>query len=212
MLGERSSALFSFEMQKLMAASVMVSPFLPLLFMGEEYAESNPFLYFVSHTDQELITAVQKGRKAEFEAFHTEGEVPDPQDENTFHRSKLQWEKARSGIHRTMFNYYQALLNLRKSHPVLRVPNRRNMEVISNKINNTLLLTRWGDEKKIHCLLNFSTRDRECMLPAFKENVAIIFNSASAAWGGPVINNDAFLTSSLIVIPAQSILIFEEYV
>jgi len=212
MLGERSSALFNFEMQKLMAASVMVSPFLPMLFMGEEYAESNPFLYFVSHTDPELITAVQKGRKAEFEAFHTEGDAPDPQDENTFHRSKLQWEKIGSGTHRTMFNYYQALLNLRKSHPVLRVPDRQNMEVNSNKINNTLLLTRWCNEKKIHCLLNFSTRDRECMLPAFKENVSIIFNSASAEWGGPVINNDAFLSSSLIVIPAQSILIFEEYV
>jgi maltooligosyltrehalose trehalohydrolase len=99
MLGERSGALFSFEMQKLMAAAVLVSPFLPMLFMGEEYGETNPFLYFVSHTDPNLIEAVRKGRSEEFAAFHANGEAPDPQAETTFENSKLQWHLVRHSPH-----------------------------------------------------------------------------------------------------------------
>src|SRR3954452_14052560 len=91
-LGERTSTLVSFEMQKLMAAVVMVSPSLPMLFMGEEYSEPHPFLYFVCHTDPELAEAVRKGRKAEFAAFHAQGEAPDPVSKKTFEESKLQWD------------------------------------------------------------------------------------------------------------------------
>ncbi len=91
MLGERTSNLVSFEMQKLMAAAVMVSPYLPILFMGEEYSELNPFQYFVNHTDPELADAVRKGRKAEFAAFHAQGEAPDPFAKETFNHSRLQW-------------------------------------------------------------------------------------------------------------------------
>ncbi|MGN6637275.1 MAG: malto-oligosyltrehalose trehalohydrolase, partial [Mucilaginibacter sp.] len=93
MLGERTSTLVSFEMQKLMAGAVMVSPFLPLLFMGEEWSAQSPFQYFVSHSDKELIKAVQKGRREEFKEFHAEGETPDPQSEDTFNRSKLNWSE-----------------------------------------------------------------------------------------------------------------------
>ena len=78
MLGERNSQLFGFEMQKLMAAAVITAPYLPMLFMGEEYAETNPFLYFVNHTDAALADEVKSGRKAEFAAFHMDGEAPDP--------------------------------------------------------------------------------------------------------------------------------------
>ena len=74
-----------------MAAAVMVSPYLPMLFMGEEWSEPHPFLYFVSHTDPDLAEAVRKGRKAEFEAFHAAGEAPDPMAAETFEDSKLQW-------------------------------------------------------------------------------------------------------------------------
>ena len=79
-------------MQKLMAAAVFVSPFLPMLFMGEEWSEPNPFQYFVSHTDPVLAEAVRKGRKQEFAAFHLEGDAPDPMAEDTFRRSSLSWD------------------------------------------------------------------------------------------------------------------------
>ncbi|MFC1970861.1 malto-oligosyltrehalose trehalohydrolase, partial [Chloroflexota bacterium] len=87
--GERLSMLVSFEALKLTAGIVLLSPFMPLLFMGEEYGETSPFPYFVSHNDPELIEAVRKGRREEFLAFDWQGEIPDPQDESTFLSAKL---------------------------------------------------------------------------------------------------------------------------
>ena len=78
MLGERSSTLYGFRMQRLMAAAVLCAPYLPLLFMGEEYGETSPFLYFVSHKDPELIEMVRKGRREEFAALHAKGECTRP--------------------------------------------------------------------------------------------------------------------------------------
>jgi maltooligosyltrehalose trehalohydrolase len=128
MLGERLSRLFSFEMQKLMAVAVMVSPFIPMLFMGEEWAENQPFQYFVSHSDSELIEAVRKGRKKEFEAFHTGNEVPDPQAEQTFLKSKLNWNCLNKEYHQTMFRFYQDLINLRKTNPIMKNPDRTSVK------------------------------------------------------------------------------------
>jgi maltooligosyltrehalose trehalohydrolase len=78
MLGERLSHLVSFEAQKLAAGALLLSPYIPLLFMGEEYGEDAPFIYFVSHSDPDLIRAVRQGRKQEFAAFHAQGEPPIP--------------------------------------------------------------------------------------------------------------------------------------
>jgi maltooligosyltrehalose trehalohydrolase len=117
MLGERPSQLVSFSMQKLMAGAVMSSPYLPMLFMGEEWGELNPFLYFVSHSDSGLIEAVRQGRKKEFAAFQTSVEAPDPQAAQTFERSRLRWERLTQEPHQTLFRYYQTLLALRKNRP-----------------------------------------------------------------------------------------------
>src|SRR5690606_11120944 len=88
MLGERISKLVSFEMLKLSVGTLLMSPYVPMLFMGEEYGEDQPFLYFVSHTDPELVKAVQEGRRNEFKSFEWGDDVPDPQAEETFNRSK----------------------------------------------------------------------------------------------------------------------------
>src|SRR5437667_2761407 len=82
--GQRLSALVDFESQKLAAGATLLSPFVPLLFMGEEYSETAPFQYFTSHLDASLVEAVRRGRREEFAAFGWEGTVPDPQDEGTF--------------------------------------------------------------------------------------------------------------------------------
>src|SRR5205823_2004810 len=89
MMGERLGQLVSLEAYKLASSVTLLSPFVPLLFMGDEYGETAPFQYFVSHTDPRLIEAVRHGRKAEFSSFKWTGEPPDPQDEQTFERSKL---------------------------------------------------------------------------------------------------------------------------
>src|SRR5690606_19231550 len=88
MLGERLSHLVSFGGQKLAAAAVLLSPYLLLLFMGEEYGEVAPFLYFASHGDAHLVEAVREGRKREFAEFHAEGEPYDAEAPATFLRSK----------------------------------------------------------------------------------------------------------------------------
>ncbi|TWR31529.1 malto-oligosyltrehalose trehalohydrolase [Mucilaginibacter pallidiroseus] len=177
MLGERSSTLFSFEMQKLMAAAVMVSPYLPMLFMGEEYSEQKPFLYFVSHTDKELIEAVRKGRKDEFKAFHSEGEAPDPQAEDTFEQSKLNWDSLNGIHHQTMLGYYKQLIQLRKSIPALHGYNRENLAVEFDESAQTLRLYRWEGQNQVYCYMNFSDEAQSFVPP--EGNFTIALNSSS---------------------------------
>ncbi|MCI0665474.1 MAG: malto-oligosyltrehalose trehalohydrolase [Acidobacteria bacterium] len=117
--GERLSNLITFESLKLAAGAVMLAANLPMLFMGEEYGEDSPFLYFVSHGDPALVEAVREGRHAEFAEFHQRGETPDPQSPETFLRSKLKWEVRRQGHHGVLLEFYRSLINLRRSLPAL---------------------------------------------------------------------------------------------
>ena len=98
MLGQRMSLLTSLEGLKLAAGITLLSPFIPLLFMGEEYGEEIPFLYFISHSDSDLIKAVREGRREEFKDFRWEGEPPDPQSINAFIQSGDYDITARRGI------------------------------------------------------------------------------------------------------------------
>src|SRR5690606_2550386 len=114
MLGDRLTRLVSFEMLKLSAGFLLSSRFVPMLFMGEEYGEDQPFQYFVDHGEPDLVEAVREGRKKEFESFQWEGEVPDPQSEKTYANSKLLWNFTEDVQKRIIFNYYQRLIKLRK--------------------------------------------------------------------------------------------------
>ena len=119
--GDRLSVLLSPPAQRLAASLLLLAPYLPLLFMGEEYGESRPFQFFCSFSDPTLIENVRAGRRREFEAFHKDGsDVPDPQAESTFAASRLSWswesDSHRSGLRRL----YQDLLRVRREWPVLR--------------------------------------------------------------------------------------------
>jgi maltooligosyltrehalose trehalohydrolase len=118
--GERLAQLVSFDQQKLAAALLLLSPYVPLLFMGEEYGETNPFLYFVSHGDPALVEAVREGRRREFAAFAWRGEVPDPQAEETFTRSRLERARSAEPCHRELLALYRDLLQLRRTEVALR--------------------------------------------------------------------------------------------
>lgn len=206
MLGERTSTLVSFEMQKLLAAAVLVAPFVPMLFMGEEYAEPAPFLYFTSHTDPELAEAVRKGRKAEFEAFHAEGEAPDPQSEETFLRSKLQWDLVAKEPHSTMLRYYKELIALRKREPALSIPDRNGIDVSYDKAKQTLTLRRSQATQAIFCLMNFSREQRTGHLeyPTCDK----IWDSAAVEWLGPGSAQPDTKSGRDIVMQPESILIY----
>ncbi|EHQ29340.1 malto-oligosyltrehalose trehalohydrolase [Mucilaginibacter paludis] len=209
MLGERTSTLHSFEMQKLLAAAVMVSPYLPMLFMGEELSQPNPFLYFVSHGDDTLIEAVRKGRKAEFADFHAEGEAPDPQAVDTFERSKFEWELFEREPHQSMLQYYKALIRLRKQNKVLSSLNRKNIKVFYDEAANTLMLHRWHDGSYLISLLNFSGQQQSAELPFQKDTWQKIFDSADPQWRGPSASAEFVEAGSSVLLQPQSILIYQ---
>ena len=113
--GERLSALTTPGRVKIAAALVMVSPFVPLVFQGEEWAASSPFLFFTDH-EQELGRLVSEGRKKEFAAFGWQAEeIPDPQDEATFARSRLRWDEIAEPEHAGVLGWYRELIALRRS-------------------------------------------------------------------------------------------------
>ncbi|MCL4485255.1 MAG: malto-oligosyltrehalose trehalohydrolase [Nitrospirae bacterium] len=125
MQGERLAALLPPEALPAIAALVLLSPGLPLLFMGEEYGETRPFLYFTDHGDPDLISAVRKGRKEEFAAFSWSGEVPDPQDPLTFERSRLVLSDTGvtlSPFQKDLLRWTARLAGIRKSFPALSPP------------------------------------------------------------------------------------------
>jgi maltooligosyltrehalose trehalohydrolase len=118
--GERLVHLASLGRARIAAALVLTAPFVPMLFQGEEFAASTPFLYFTDHQDEELGRLVSEGRRKEFAAFGWKPqEIPDPQAEETFLQSKLSWGESTEGIHADMLSWYRALIHLRRSFPEL---------------------------------------------------------------------------------------------
>jgi maltooligosyltrehalose trehalohydrolase len=116
--GERISALVDPGLLKIGAALVLLSPFVPMLFQGEEWGASTPFLYFTDHQDPELGRAVREGRRREY-PVRDGVEVPDPQDPETFDRSKLDWSELERGPHRELLDWYRQLVAFRRNQPDL---------------------------------------------------------------------------------------------
>ncbi|MDA8061503.1 MAG: malto-oligosyltrehalose trehalohydrolase [Actinomycetota bacterium] len=120
-LGERSSALMSPGRLAVAAALVVLSPFVPMLFQGEEWGASTPWQYFTDHQDPALGRAVSDGRRREFAAFGWDpAAVPDPQDPATFARSKLDWSERTRSPHREVLAWHRELLGLRRAYQQLR--------------------------------------------------------------------------------------------
>ena len=118
--GDRLSVLVPPETLRLAAALLLLAPYVPMLFMGEEYGEVAPFLYFVSHSDPDLVEAVRTGRREEFASFGWPGEVPAPQSEETFARSHIHFELGNEGEHAKLREMYRELLAIRREEPALR--------------------------------------------------------------------------------------------
>ncbi len=176
MLGERTSQLVSFELLKVMAATVIMSPYLPMLFMGEEYGETNPFQYFVNHSGKELVQAVREGRKNEFRAFHDEGEVPDPQSQETFNRSKLQWNLTDSK-HASLLKYYKELIALRKKFSAVSRTTDNNVVLEVFESQNVMLAERSQGNQRMLCVFNYSNRPQEIQSKLFNDAWKLELNS-----------------------------------
>lgn len=187
MLGERLTQLVSFEMLKTIAGLVLLSPYVPMLFMGEEYGEENPFLYFVSHTDKELAEAVRKGRRDEFKAFAWQGEAPDPVSEETFRQSKLQWSYHHNRQQKQLREFYKKLIHLRKTAPALAKPDKQKVQVHVENDSLVLHLVYTGEHPHLYCLFNITDQPQKIdLLPTTPgRSWHPILHSADATWGGP---------------------------
>lgn len=144
MTGDRLAATLGHDRLRLAAALMLLSPYIPLLFMGEEYAETAPFQYFVHHSDPALIEAVRRGRREEFASFAWKAEVPDPEAEETFMASKLHMQIKDMQPHKSMLRCYRELIRIRKTHPALMAPNRQDMDVVHTEQSNSLLIAMRG--------------------------------------------------------------------
>ncbi len=158
MRGDRLSEPLSLEKLKLCAAIVILSPYVPLLFMGEEYGETAPFQYFISHTDSGLIENVRKGRREEFADFEWQGGLPDPQADKTFLNSKLHIERHKHGNHKIIFEFYRKLLGLRKEIPLLRRPDKKRMEVTVFEAEKVLMVKRWDSDDEVAAIAGFNEK------------------------------------------------------
>ncbi|GAB4091875.1 malto-oligosyltrehalose trehalohydrolase [Flaviaesturariibacter terrae] len=208
MLGERSSALVSFDMLKLMAGAVLAAPYLPMLWMGEEWGEPNPFLYFVSHTDPGLAAAVREGRQREFAAFHADGSAPDPVAEETFHRSKLRWELRSEGQHALLLSFYKRLIALRKTEPSLYVLERRTVSAEASETDNTLILQRQGAGQSLLCLMNFSRSLTPFTLPVCDSSWSLRLDSAAPEWGGSSAAAGEGLSGDIVLVQPESFILY----
>jgi maltooligosyltrehalose trehalohydrolase len=118
-LGERSSQLLAEDALRVAAAIVLLGPQVPMLFHGEEWGASTPFLFFTDHQDPALAKAVRKGRRDEFSAFQVRGETPDPQSAETFARSKLDWDETGREPHARLLGWHRRLVHTRRTLPDL---------------------------------------------------------------------------------------------
>ncbi len=213
MLGERISELVNIETVKLLAGIMFVSPYIPLLFMGEEYGETSPFLYFNSHGDPELVKLVREGRKNEFKDFFSTGEPADPQSEETFKRSKLSWDYEQNKSRKKMLEYYKKWIRLRKEHPVLKDRDRKNLTVTRLENKNIIIVNRKLESQTLLAVLNFDKATQEVLIPEGQPaNRQVLLNSASEDWGGPVPQDqDPLFEGDKLGINGQSIILCEIY-
>jgi maltooligosyltrehalose trehalohydrolase len=182
--GDRLSTLAPFEALKLAAAIVLLSPNIPLLFMGEEYGEETPFQYFVSHSDQELIEAIRRGRKEEFSAFQWEGTFPDPQDEMTFLRSKIDLDLRHHEKHHSLLEFYRTLIQLRKEMPSLSSLDKRGIKIEAFEGEKAILMKRHCGEDQVIEVFNFSDKPIRIETTIDKGNWQRVIGSACEEWGG----------------------------
>ena len=177
--GERSSALMSTSLLEVAAALVTTAPFVPMLFMGEEWGASTPFQYFTSHPDRELGRAVSEGRRREFRGFGWDPEkVPDPQDPETFRRSKLDWSEVDEEPHKAILEWHRGLIALRRSTPDLNDYDLAGVGVDYSEEGRWLVMSRGS----IVVACNFSPDVRTVPVP---EDAELLLASVRPGTNGP---------------------------
>jgi len=192
--GARLCQLIGWEPLKLAAATLMLSPYPPLLFMGEEYAEPAPFHFFVSHGDPHLVERVRQGRRHEFEALKTmQGEPEDPQAQSTFDASRLDRSLRHAGRHQTLWNLYRELLRLRRETPAIRHASREGSTIACFEKERVLLVQSEAEGSSAWLILSYAERPIDLTVTGVLAGAAVPtdglwrrrFDSAGCEWDGP---------------------------
>jgi maltooligosyltrehalose trehalohydrolase len=184
-MGDRLSRHLSLEGLKLAAGCVLLSPFIPLLFMGEEYGEKAPFPYFISHSDPKLVDAVRKGRAEEFSSFAWDEEPPDPQDEETFLSAKLDHRLREEGEHKVLFEFFRELIRFRKQNGALRQLSKDHLEVTGFEREQFLFLRRWKGFEEWAVIFYFGKERASLPVPLPQGRWRKRLASADRKWHGP---------------------------
>ncbi len=194
--GKRTGATVPFKALKLIAGVVILAPFLPLLFMGEEYGETAPFHFFTDYSDPVLAKAVSKGRENEISLSREENGVPDPQDAATFFMSHLNHHLAKSEKHSILFKFYRNLILLRKELPAINESNLQDQEIITFGKERLLFLRRWYGSSEVCTVFNFSEESVSAGLPLPPAKWLCRLDSANRRWLGDGNTNPAILDSN----------------
>ncbi len=188
--GERTAALLSLGRLRMAAALVCLAPFIPLLFQGEEWGASAPFLYFTDHQDAELAQAVREGRRNEFTAFGwNPADVPDPQARATYERSKLDWSELAQEPHASLYAWYRSLLRLRRKMPALTDGDMRATRTAYDEV------ARWLTVAREPIILACNLADHAQPVPLADGGAEVILASAT----------DIALLSGAITLPADAV-------
>ncbi len=211
MKGERLSTLVNFEALKVAAGMVLLSSNIPLLFMGEEYAEESPFLYFMSFIDTGLVNAVRKGRKEEFAAFKWTGEPQDPFSEKTFFSSKLKQDKAGTGKGKVLLDFYKKLIQIRKDTPAITDPDVGSIVVKAEEESRVFTLTRFNRESTIYTIVNFGEKRASYAPVELGGKWCKILDSSDTKWSGPGSRLPQCMTgANTLSIEPMSLAVYEE--
>jgi maltooligosyltrehalose trehalohydrolase len=180
--GDRLASISGYEAAKVAAGLVLLSPYVPLLFMGEEYGETAPFLFFTDYSDKNLANAIREGRRKEFTDFHWTGTVPDPQSIECFVKSKINWEKRGQDVTGKIAAYYKTLLDLRKKVPAFQAGEDRNIKAATMQ-GKVLVIERQKDTSNALILANLG-KEKQAIQTQFKEGSRKILDSTSPVFAG----------------------------
>lgn len=183
-MGDRMCMQVSPEGVKLAAGSVILSPYLPLLFMGEEHAEEKPFLYFVDHGDERLIEAVRQGRKEEFAHMMEGFEPPDPQDPKTMQQCIIDHTVRTRGHHKHTWEFHRELLRLRRELGPLTELSKESYDVRAFETQRTIVMHRRDENDEVLVILCYSPKAVELSLSLEEGTYTKILDSAEKKWGG----------------------------
>ncbi len=160
--GNRLSSWLNADQLRLAGLVTLLSPFTPMIFMGEEWGASTPWQFFTSHPEPELGEIVAKGRVEEFAQMDWDiSTVPNPQDPSTFTNSKLNWDEVSGGSHAELLDFYRRVIEVRRTYPDLTDP-RFDRSAASCSDEDGWLMVQRGE---IVMVVNFSESATEVPLP-----------------------------------------------